>query len=336
MNVLRRIAPLCLVLAITMTLSAQSRVTVKLATIVPATSLWGKALSQMKAEWARATDGRVALNIFAGGSQGDDVRAMQKMRVGALQAAALSTGLSRIDDAFNIFSVPFFFESYEELAHVLQELAPELQDRLEAKGYILLNWGYGGWAQVFTRDRVATVAELKAARIFTGMGDDRMVQLYKRNGFEPQALAATDIPTGLKTGMIDALPTTPLAALSFQWYSDIPFMLEAAIAPAVGATIMTQRAWNRVSESDRAALIESARRLEQRLLEAVPDQDRNAVEQMKARGLTVVAVDATGAEWKGVADAFAESMRGTMVPPDVLDAATRARDAFRSSRGSAQ
>ena len=336
MNVLRRIVPLCLVLALSIVLSAQSRVTVKLATFVPATSLWGKALTQMKAEWARGTDGRVALNIFPGGSQGDDVRVMQKMRVGALQAAALTTGLARIDDAFNLFGVPFFFESYDELAHVLEILTPELRNRLEAKGYVLLNWGYGGWAQVFTRNEVSTVADLKRARIFTAMGDDRMAQLYKRNGFEPQALAPTDIPTGLKTGMIEALPATPLAALSFQWYSDIPFMIEAALAPVLGATIVTQRAWNRVSEADRVILLESAGQLEQRLLATVPDQDRDAVEQMKTRGLSVVAVDVGTTEWQSVAGEFVESMRGTMVPSDILDMATRARDAFRASRGAGQ
>ena len=332
MKALRSVVVVCSVLAASVVVSGQSAVRVKLATFVPATSLWGRNLNQMKAEWARDTGGRIVLNIFAGGSQGDDIRVMQKMRLGALQAAALSTGLSRIDDAFNVFSIPFFFESYDELAHVLRELTPELETRLEAKGYILLNWGYGGWAHVFTRDRVATVADLKRARIFTAMGDDRMAQLYTRNGFEPQALAPTDIPTGLKTGMIDALPTTPLAALSFQWYSDIPYMLDASLAPVLGATVISQRAWRQISEADRSAMIDSAKQVEQRLLDAVPDQDLSAVEQMQTRGLTVVEVDVDASEWRALARTFADSMRGTMVPPDILDAATHARDAFRAGR----
>ena len=331
MKALRSTAVCCCLLATSMLVQAQSPLRVKLATFVPATSLWGKNLNQMKAEWTRDTGGRVVLTIFPGGSQGDDVRVMQKMRLGALQAAALSTGLSSVDDAFNVFSIPFFFESYDELAYVLDELTPELERRLETKGFILLNWGYGGWAHVFTTEHVTTVEDLKKARIFTAMGDDRMAQLYKANGFEPQALAPTDIPTGLKTGMIEALPTTPLAALSFQWYSDIPFMMDVALAPVLGATVITQRAWRGISEADRAAMLDSAKQLERRLLTAVPEQDGDAVEQMRARALTVVEVDASGPAWQVLASSFAESMRGTMVPPDILDMATRARDAFRAS-----
>lgn len=333
MNVLRSAVAFSVASALAVSLSAQSRVQVKLATFLPATSLWGKALSQMQAEWSRGTDGRVAANIFPGGSQGDDGRVMQKMRVGALQAAALTTGLARIDDAFNVFGIPFFFDSYDELAHVLDALTPELKKRLEAKGFVLLNWGYGGWAHVFTRTEVRTVADLKGARVFTAMGDDRMAQLYTRNGFTPQALAPTDIPTGLKTGMIDALPTTPLAALSFQWYTDIPFMLDLALAPAIGATVITTRAWNGISQADRAIVMDAAANVEQRLFDSVPSQDREAVEQMRSRGLTVVSVDAKSAEWQDVAAAFASSMRGSMVPDDILDMATDARDAFRATRG---
>ena len=333
MHVLRSVVALSSAIVLAGSLSAQSRVQVKLATLLPANSLWGKALSQMTAEWTKGTDGRVAANIFPGGSQGDDGRVMQKMRVGALQAAALTTGLGRIDDAFNVFGIPFFFESYDELAHVIDALAPELKQRLEAKGFVLLNWGYGGWAHVFTRTGVKTVSDLKRTRVFTAMGDDRMAQLYTRNGFTPQALAPTDIPTGLKTGMIDALPTTPLAALSFQWYADVPFMLDVALAPAVGGTVITTRAWNAISETDRAVVLAAAARVEQRLFASVPSQDRDAVEQMKTRGLTVVPVDAQSAEWQGIASAFATSMRGTMVPDDILDMATDARGAFRAKRG---
>ena len=50
-------------------------------------------------------------------------------------------------------------------------------------------------------------------KLFTWAGDNDTLQLWKANGFRAVPLAATDILTGLQTGLIDAVPTTPLYAL---------------------------------------------------------------------------------------------------------------------------
>ena len=108
----------------------------------------------------------------------------------------------------------------------------------------MINWGHGGWTQVFTKKPVKTVDDLKKAKLWTSAGNDRMVQWFKANGFEPRAMAMTDIMTGLTTGMVEAVPTTPLAALLFQWYKQTPNMLDIGLAPVVGAIVVTKKAWN--------------------------------------------------------------------------------------------
>ena len=183
--------------------SAQTSV-IKLATVVPENSIWDKNLKQMGAEWNQATGGRVSLTVFGGGSQGDEPTVLRKMRLDALQAASLTVvGLGTLDSSFNVFDVPFFFESYDELNEVTEKLTPEISKRVEAKGFVLLNWGHGGWMQVFTKTPVQTVADLKKIKLYTSAGNDRMVQWFKANGFEPRAMAMTDIMTGLTTGMLE-------------------------------------------------------------------------------------------------------------------------------------
>jgi TRAP-type C4-dicarboxylate transport system substrate-binding protein len=282
----------------------------------------------MAGEWSQATGGRVALTIFGGGSQGDEPTVLRKMRLDALQAASLTVvGLGTIDAAFNVFDVPFFFESYDELNEVTDKLTPEIGKRLEAKGFVLLNWGHGGWTQLFTKKPIATVADLKKAKLYTSAGNDRMVQWFKANGFEPRAMAMTDIMTGLTTGMVEAVPTTPLAALLFQWYRQTPNMLDIGLAPVVGATIMTRKAWNAVPEADRPKLRAAAVAVQKRLQEDVPKQDAAAVAEMTKRGLVVT--QASAPEWRREIDALARTMRGEMVPPDVFDLAVKARDNYR-------
>jgi len=311
--------------------ATQAPTVIRLATLVPDGSVWDKAMKDMGAEWTRSTAGRVQLRVYPGGVAGDEPDIVRKLRIGQLQAAAITTsGLADLDPAFQVFGIPMFFDSYPELYAVLAKMEPVLKQRLEAKGYILLNWGHGGWVYFFTRQRAVTVAEIKKVKMFAWAGDDRWVQLWKSNGYTPVALAATDILTGLQTGMIDSYPTTPLLALTLQWYRHTPNMVGLGMAPLVGGLVVTKQAWNKISEADRAKLLVASHKLELRLQTGVPHQDTTAVEEMKKRGLTVNAVPpAAVADWRAAAELFATKMRGAMIPIDILEMATRERDAFR-------
>jgi TRAP-type C4-dicarboxylate transport system substrate-binding protein len=183
---------------------------------------------------------------------------------------------------------------------------------------------------VFTKKPVQTVDDLKKVKLWTSAGNDRMVQWFKANGFEPRAMAMTDILTGLTTGMIEGLPTPPLAAMLFQWYRQTPYMLELGLAPIVGANVITKKAWNAVPEADRAKMLVAAEGVEKRLQVEVPKLDANAIATMTKSGLTVT--KATGTEWRAQVDGLAKTMRGEMVPQDIFDMATKARDEFRGQK----
>jgi len=318
------------VLLLALATGAQAQTAIKLATIVPEGSVWDKNVKQMGEEWKTATGGRVTVTVFAGGSQGDEPQILRKMRVDALQAAAFTAvGLGSIDASFNLFDIPFFFESYDELNYVTDKLTPEIRKRVEAKGFVLLNWGGGGWAQVFTKKPVQTVDDLKNVKLYTSAGNDRIVQWFKANGFQPRAMAMTDIMTGLTTGMIDGMPSPPLGALMFQWYRQTPYMLDLGLAPIIGANVINAKTWKAIPDADKPKLLAAADGVEKRLRVEVPKLDENSVAMMTKNGLTVT--KATGPEWKTQLDSLAKTMRGEMVPPEIFDLAVKARDEFRKT-----
>lgn len=307
-------------------------VSIKLATLVPDGSIWEKSLRQMADTWRNETDGRVTLRIYPGGVAGDENDVLRKIRIGQLHAGTFTiVGLSDLEPAFNVLGIPLFFDSYEELYHVVEELRPELERRLEAKGFVLVQWGYGGWVHFFSRSPVSTTAELQDAKIFVWSGDDEGIRWWKSLGYQPVALAATDIMTGLQTGMIDVIRTTPLAALSLQWFRQTPYMNELGLGPLTGATIVAKSVWNKISAEDRKRIMASAREHEKRLKDQIPGQDRLAVEQMAKRGLEVVPIR-NREQWNGLADNFVRLMSSDLVPPELMARAEALRDAYRQSR----
>ena len=256
------------------------------------------------------------------------------MRVDYLQASLLTQpGLTEIDEVFDAFGIPFFFESNAELEFVVERMTPLIRERLEAKGFVLAHWGNAGWIRLFSRRPICTLADLKQAKLYTTEGNDRMVQWYKANGFHPVALSYNEIPAQLKLrGMIDAAPAPPYGALSLQFYRDAPNMLELSIAPLVGATVVTAGAWERISTADRAKMLEVSARTERSLAVRVPTLDEDSIAEMTRHGLSVTRLEGPALEeFRAAAAELAATMRGSMVPADVYDAALKYRTEFRQA-----
>ena len=306
------------------------RANLRLGTILPANSLWDRALKQMASEWQQATDGRVRLQVR--GTTGDESTIIRRMRLNNPQVAALTLpALTEIDEAFNVFGIPFFFADDGEAQHVLDALTPRMRDALAENGLVLIGWGHGGWVHVFSADPVTDIDGLRRAKLFTAAGDDGMVQWYKENGFNPVPLALTDVLMGLNTGLIDAYPSPPYGALVFQWYRQTSNMLDIPLGPVYGATVITQRAWDRIDEADRAAIRESAEKMADFLFTEVVRQDRDAVAEMQKRGLTVHSVSSAEASaFRAASEGLTASWRGTRVPADVYDEAVQARSEYRN------
>ena len=113
---------------------AQGRVVLRMATLVPDGSIWDRNLKIMASEWQKISAGRVAVTVFPSGQMGDEKEIVRRMRFENPQAAALTiVGLAEVDPAFNVFSMPFFFDSYDELYYVLDQMTPMLTQRLDQK-----------------------------------------------------------------------------------------------------------------------------------------------------------------------------------------------------------
>jgi TRAP-type C4-dicarboxylate transport system substrate-binding protein len=327
---------LAAVVAVPLASAPRAALTIKLATQALTGTMWEKQLGEMGAAWAKATDGRVTLLNYPDGKAGEERSVITKMRAGTLQASLLTAGgLSFIDQAFNAFTVPFFFDTDEEEMAVQKKLEPALEELLQKRGFHLLCWGTGGWVQVFSKMPINSLDGLKKARLYVNKEDVEMLQWYNRNGFNAKPLALGDIATQLKlsNGMIDTTPMTPYLALMTQVFGSANNMLDAHIAPLVAAVVVTTSAWNQISAEDRDKLTTAARAMETRIRAQAPAQDAASITAMTSRGLATTRPDAkTMAEFRAAAASLAATMRGGIVPADIYDLAAQERDAARRKK----
>lgn len=322
-------------LSLLLSFASPQRSRIKLATLVPSGSVWDKAFKSMGSEWKSGTSGRVNLKVYPGGVAGDESDIIRKMRIGQLQAASLTiSGLASIDPAFQLFETPLFFESHAELEYVLERVTPMLKEKLEAKGFVLLHWGHGGWVHLFSKKPITTLDDLRKQKHWVWAGDNRKVQWWKRNGFKPVPLSVPDIPTGLQTGLLDAVPTTPLAALGLQWFRSTPYMLDYGVLPYLGGTVMTKKAWDRINEPDRAVLLKAAKRAEEHLGKEVPKQEAAAIKEMSERGVTLTKPKARGpkSDWAVAAADFTKQVKEDPDVSQFFETVVGLRDEYRAQQ----
>jgi TRAP-type C4-dicarboxylate transport system substrate-binding protein len=315
-------------------LAAQT-VLIKMGTVAPDGSPWHQILQHMGQQWQKVSGGKVTLRIYPGGVLGDEPDMITKMRIGQLQAVALSgSGLSRLEPAVACLQIPMMIESYEELDYVRDRVAPRLEKLLDEKGYVVLNWGDAGWVHFFTKTPARRLDDIRKMKLFTMAGDADALELYQSAGFRPVPLATTDMMPALQTGLIEAFDVPPLLAMLNQWFGLARHMLDIRWAPLVGATVVSKKAWERIPESMRPAMLEAARGAGLRLRTEIRKMGDDAVAEMRKRGLNVITVDGpTLAEWRREVEEAYPKLRGRLVPAELFDEVRRLRDEYRAQRG---
>src|SRR5580692_3771604 len=330
MLIMFRLALSCFLLSFS--LPAQTTI-IRLGTLVPKGSRWHEILQQMGEEWKKASGGKIELKIYPGGEQGDEPEMVQKLRIKKLQAVALSgAGLSGIDPDVAALQIPMMLSSYEELDYVRDHISDRLEKGLAQRGFIVLNWGDAGWVHFFTKQPASRPAEIRRMKLCVLQGDNSTFELYKINGFQPVSLAATDILTGLQTGLIEAFQAPPLLALSNQWFGGAKNMLDVQFAQLVGATVITKEVWDKIPPPVQKDMMQSARAAGVSLREEIRKAEASSIPLMQQFGLNVVHADPKAvAEWRQLSEAIWPKLRGTMVPADLFDEVKRLRDEYRKA-----
>src|SRR5579863_5681210 len=313
--------------------SLPAQTIIRLGTLVPKGSPWHEILLNMGEEWKKASGGKIELRIYPGGEQGDEPEMIQKIRIKKLQAVAVSgAGLSGIDPDVTALEVPMMLSSYEELDYVRDHISDRLEKGLAQRGFVVLNWGDAGWVHFFTKQPAMHPDEIRKMKLCVLQGDNGTFELYRQNGFHPVALAATDILTGLQTGLIDAFQSPPLIALSNQWFGGAKNMLDISFAQLVGATLIDKGVWDKIPAPVQKEMLASARTAGVALRAEIRTAEAGSVPIMQQFGLNVVHPDAkTVAEWRQLSEGIWPKLRGGVVPPDLFDQVKHLRDDYRKT-----
>jgi TRAP-type C4-dicarboxylate transport system substrate-binding protein len=306
---------------------------IKIATVAPKGSIYHRVLQDIGEAYRNASGPQSRYIVYPDSIQGPESDLVRRMRVGQLDIAMLTvSGLHEIDPFVAALQyMPLTFRSWDEVDYVREQLRPLLEEKLAAKGFVVLCWGEAGWVQFFTKERISSPEEYRSAKIFAWSGDSAQMALMKSLGYTPVGMQFTDILPALETGMVDTVPVTPIWALVGQFDRVTHYMLRINWVPIVGAIVMRRQTFDALSPAARDAVMAAARKAGEQLRANRTVQDEESIHAMQARGLTILPLTPEVEHaWRVVAERAWPQVRGTMVPAEMFDRVQAILTVYRS------
>ena len=246
----------------------------------------GAAVSRIFREAHAAHGGARALQDYPGGTQGDELDLLRKIRIGQLQGAAVTgIGLQAITPEARVLDLARTNEELDAFRAVLQD---DLERKFADKGYIIGGWGDVGPIHIFSNRPIRVQEDLRGNKFWIWSDDPISKQISQAIGIGGVPLGVPEVLPGLQTGMIDAFLSTPLATLALQWQTKIKYMSTPALGTATGATILAKTAWEKIAPADQKVMREEAAAMQAELLAQVRADNVTAVETFKRQGITLV------------------------------------------------
>jgi TRAP-type C4-dicarboxylate transport system substrate-binding protein len=262
---------------------------IKVAVVTPEGSAWVNVLREMVAEIQTRTHDEITFKIYAGGVSGDEADVLRKMQANRIQAAGFSgVGMGVVLPQLRVLEAPLLFQDDAEIDAIRETMFDYFAAALEKKGFVLLGFAEGGWVYLFSKRNLSDDQAFKSAKMWVWEGDRVAETLLDSFGVRTTPLNIADVTTGLETGMIDSFYSPPLAAIAFQWFTRVDYMLDYPLADSTGALIMTRRAFEHLPEAHQDILRRVARAHCQRLVEMTRRDNQAAKEALKAQGITFV------------------------------------------------
>ncbi len=250
--------PLLAILVLLAVPLAQAKtVVLKIATVSPDGTPWMKKMRKGAEEIAARTQGRVTFKFYPGGIMGNDQSVLRKIRIGQLQGGAIIAGsLSRIYPDAQIYGLPLLFRSLNEVDYARKRMDGILIKGLEKRGFVAFGFAEGGFAYLMSNKPLKTIEDIKGQKIWVPEGDMVSRTVFEQAGVTPIPLPISDVLTGLQTGLIDTVGTSPIAAIALQWHTRLKYLTDTPLSYVYALLAIDRKAFKKISPTDQVIVRE--------------------------------------------------------------------------------
>jgi tripartite ATP-independent transporter DctP family solute receptor len=274
---------------------AQQKLMLKASDVHPAGYPTVVAVEHLGDKLAKATDGRLNVQMYASMQLGGEKEAIEQAQIGAIQLARVSVGtLGPVVADLNVLNLPFLFRNTAHMQKVIDgPIGQELLDKVTNDpnaGLVGLCWMDAGARSVYdTKRPIKSIADLKGLKVRV-MGNPMFVDMMNALGGNGVAMGYDQVFGALQTGVVDGAENNPPSFVFDNHYQVAKYftLTEHLIVPEI--LVLSRRTWDALSPQDHELLRRLAReaQLEERGLWA--NYETAALDKAKAAGIEIIPI----------------------------------------------
>ncbi len=299
---------------------AEAATKVKLATLAPKRSPWGKVFTTWSKAVKKMTKGGVDVTWYWNGTAGPEKGVVGKIKSGQLHGAAITAvGLSAIYKPILALQFPGAFKTWADLDAARAKLAPDFEAAVKAENFMITGWGDVGIGRVMSKGFfVKHPNDLKGKKPAAIRDDIIAPKIYEViGGVTPVPGSVTEFLPKLNSGEINVMNTPSLAAEQLQWASRLDHINTNATYFGIGAVVMSKKALNNLPADQRDILLKTGKKAAKALTRRIRKADDQAFDRLKKKMKVHDATQSEKDAWNKVFKAACGRLKGA-IPGKVL------------------
>lgn len=265
---------------------ALAQVSWNMATPYPEANFHTVNIKAFAKEVEEATGGRVKITVHSAGSLFPHARILPAVRGGQVQMGeVLISLLANENPLFALDSLPFLVSSYEDARRLYQASKPEIERWLEQRGMRLLfsvPWPPQG---LYVAKPISDPSQLKGLKFRAY--NPITARLAELLGMVPTQVEVADLPQAFATGLVQAMITSPTTGVDTQAWDFVKYFYDVKAWIPKNMVIVNRRAFEGLSASDQRAILEAARRAEERGWRMSQEEEAKALKVLAEKGMAI-------------------------------------------------
>jgi C4-dicarboxylate-binding protein DctP len=234
--------------------SAQAALHIRFSHVVAEDTPKGLAANRFKVLVDQRSAGRIRVTVYPDARLYRDDDEMEALRLGAVEMLAPSLSkFGRVGfPEFELFDLPFLFDSMEDVRRITQgQIGERLLAQLGRQGMVGLGYLDNGFKQMSANKPLLTPADFKGLRMRV-QSSRAIAAQFRALGSRPVTLAFSETRRALGNGVVDGTEN-PVSNFWTQHMNEVQTDLSLTDHAYIGYAVVTnQRFWSSMSPADRA------------------------------------------------------------------------------------
>jgi tripartite ATP-independent transporter DctP family solute receptor len=240
------VAILCLIFGGFSGLQAAEKITFKFGHVLQTDHPYHMMALKFKEELEKRNKNCV-VNIFPAKQLGNERDLVEGLQLGSVDISTITSALTAgFVPGFKVFSLPFLFKDANHLFRVMDsDIGAKLTKDMETAGLIKLGFVYGGSRDLYSRQPIRNLQELKGKKIRT-MENKILVNTWNTLGAIATPIPWGDVYLSLRQGVVDGAEGSGASYRSMKFFESSPNYTRISYVFSWHNFMISKNKWNKL------------------------------------------------------------------------------------------